>query len=543
MKSAAILLRPMGRGAVVASAAVVAGLSTTALGATLSVGPGKTYAKPCEAIAAAHAGDVIEVDAAGNYSGDACVWTTDNLVIRGVNGRAKIDDTNLTVAAGKGIFVDNAPNATIENFELAGAVVPDNNGAGIRTDGGNLTVRNCYFHDNQDGILGSPTTAGQYTVTIEYSEFANNGAGDGFSHNMYIGDYGTFVLRYSYSHGAKVGQLVKTRAYNNFILYNRLTDEPGTTASYEIDIPNGGNSFVIGNLIEQSPQSQNDTIIETGAEGAKNPFQNLYVVNNTIVNDLGKGTFVVSSGAPTTLINNIFSGGGGITNGTNATLRTNFDDSMGNPMLVDPAHFDYHLKAGSPCVDKGSDPGAAGSQSLVPDHEYVHPAGTEGRAVVGNAIDIGAYELGGAVPLGDAGALADAGGTGASGMDSGRSNPSGTDSGSQTAAGDAGLAPDVAAAEASTTGGAGTAQDAGSDVPTGGASSGSVADSSASSGSGGPASDGGSSGQANMAAGGGCGCASVGNDGVSALAAHALGALAMLGSLARRRKKPHPRLH
>src|SRR5512138_3561877 len=89
-------------------------------GNTLTVGPGKTYAKPCAAIAVAQAGDVIEVDSSGNYDGDTCAWSTDNLTVRGVGGgRAKIDLTNVTPAQQKGIFTISAPNATIENFELS----------------------------------------------------------------------------------------------------------------------------------------------------------------------------------------------------------------------------------------------------------------------------------------------------------------------------------------------------------------------------------------------------------------------------------------
>ncbi|HEX7602995.1 MAG TPA: right-handed parallel beta-helix repeat-containing protein, partial [Polyangiaceae bacterium] len=212
-------------------------LPSAALAATLTVGPGKTYAKPCAAIAVAKAGDVIEVDAAGSYDGDTCAWSTDNLTVRGVGGRAKIDLTGVPPAQKKGIFTIAAPNATVENFELSNAaisVADGNNGAGIRHQGTNLTVRNCSFHDNQNGILGAPSVDGQGTVVIESSEFANNGAGDGFSHNMYLNHYASFTLRYSYSHGAKVGHLVKTRAYENFIFYNRITDESATTASYEI---------------------------------------------------------------------------------------------------------------------------------------------------------------------------------------------------------------------------------------------------------------------------------------------------------------------
>ena len=91
--------------------------------ATLQVGPGKTYAKPCLAIAAAKAGDVIEVDASGSYKGDTCAWFTDNLTVRGVNGRAKIDITGVTPAQQKGIFTIAATTATIENMELSGAAI------------------------------------------------------------------------------------------------------------------------------------------------------------------------------------------------------------------------------------------------------------------------------------------------------------------------------------------------------------------------------------------------------------------------------------
>ncbi len=368
-------------------------LSLLVIGATLSV-PSTAYPKPCAAIAAANPGDVIEVDASGSYDGDTCGWSTDNLTVKGVNGRAKIDLTGVTPAQQKGIFTITAPNATIENFELSGASISQgagNNGAGIRHQGTNLTVTNCYFHDNQDGILANPVTNGQGTIVIEYSEFANNGAGDGYSHNMYINNYASFTLRYSYSHGAKVGHLVKTRAEQNFISYNRITDESGTTASYEIDIPNGGTSYVVGNLIEQAQTSQNPAIVTTGEEGTSNTDQHFYFVNNTVVNDLGSGTFVnLASGTTALIENNIFRGKGTLVNG-NATQTTNWDDTKGDPKLANEASFDYHLLAGSPCIDQGTAPGAANE---TPDHEYVHIANTESRAVAGAAIDIGAYELG-----------------------------------------------------------------------------------------------------------------------------------------------------
>src|SRR3989442_1761697 len=62
-----------------------------AVAATLTVGPGKMFAKPCAAIAAAADGDTIEIDAGGNYDGDVCGISKNGLTLRGIGGRAKID--------------------------------------------------------------------------------------------------------------------------------------------------------------------------------------------------------------------------------------------------------------------------------------------------------------------------------------------------------------------------------------------------------------------------------------------------------------------
>lgn len=381
--------------------AVVAGAVTSAHASTLTVGPGKQYARPCQAIAAAQTGDTIDVDA-GHYDGDTCAWTTDALTVRGVGGRAIIDLTGVTPAQQKGIFTIYANMATIENFEFSHAAISQaagNNGAGIRHQGTHLVVRNCYFHDNQNGILGAPMTAGTGTVVIERSEFAHNGAGDGQSHNVYLNHYASVTLRESYSHDAVVGHLFKTRADRNFILYNRLTDEAGATTSYELDVPNGGTTVVLGNLIEQAATSQNGSIVEYAAEGATNPDQHLYFVANTVVNDRGAGNFFLLAGTPTVLVaSNIFKGPGGLPAASaTVTLDHNWTAADGDPMLVGAGTFDYHLAAGSPAIDRGALQGMGGGMSLVPDRQYVHPRSSEPRSVGGAAIDPGAYEFGNVV--------------------------------------------------------------------------------------------------------------------------------------------------
>ncbi len=111
-------------------------------------------------------------------------------------------------------------------------------------DGVGLTVRNCYFHDCDDGIMGAGNTSSD--VLVELSEFNHCGHVDwatnqpdqysGYSHNMYIGTSRTFTLHYCYSHAAAEGHTVKTRALTNYILYNLLTSEDGTS-SRECSLP------------------------------------------------------------------------------------------------------------------------------------------------------------------------------------------------------------------------------------------------------------------------------------------------------------------
>jgi hypothetical protein len=375
-------------------------------GTTLYVGPTRTYTTPCAAIAAASDDDTIQIDA-GLYQNDSCTWTANNLTLVGVldaqGNRPHIDVSGMTgengqphIAEYKGIWVPYGSNTTVQNIEFSGAwILPSEgyNGAGIRISGQNMTILNCYFHDNQDGILES-NIAGS-NITIKFSEFASNGAGDGQTHNVYIGQVASLMFAFNYSHDANVGHLLKSRAAVNSILYNRLTGENGTD-SYEIDLPNGGTSYVIGNLVEKGPNAQNNTMLAYLEEGTttNNPGQDLYVVNNTFVHLASSGGYFVEDESTTTgalLQNNIFYGTATITNQSNATLVTN---STANPLFVDLSDYNYQLEAGSPDIAAGTPPGSANGNSLTPQYQYVDPACGQARTTVG-IIDIGAYAYNG----------------------------------------------------------------------------------------------------------------------------------------------------
>jgi hypothetical protein len=351
----------------------------------LEVGPEHELKTPSAAAKVAHDGDTVQIQP-GLYARDVAVWTQNRLTIRAVGGRAHLRADGAH-AEGKAIWVIKGAHTTIENIEFSGAKVPDRTGAGIRLEGPGLTVRNSYFHHNENGILGGGPAN---DLVIEHSEFAHNGFGDGQSHNLYVGGR-SFTLRYSYVHHAIVGHNVKSRAIKNYISYNRIMDEKDGRASYAIDLPDGGLSLVIGNLIQQGPMNENRTVVAYGAEGYKNPSNELYFVNNTVVNDdpWGGRFFLIRAGADAVrVINNLFSGPGELSAGK-GELRNNHRAPRSE--LVDPDNYDYRLQAGSRAIARGLDAGTAYGFVLRPAAEYQHPMQMRRRSTSGQ-LDLGALE-------------------------------------------------------------------------------------------------------------------------------------------------------
>jgi hypothetical protein len=223
----------------------------------LTVGPGKQYVTVRAAAAASQNGDTVHITA-GEYRGDVATWNASNLTICGIGGRAKLYADGVH-EGGKGIWVIRGSNTTVHGVEFHDARVPDQNGAGIRQEGPTLTLRDTGFYDSENGILSDAGT--NSTITIEYSEFARNGFGDGFTHNIYIGQIGVLNVRYSFFHEAKVGHNLKTRARENNIENSYFADGSNGTSSYLLNFDNGGRALVRGNLLHKGPLASNSILI------------------------------------------------------------------------------------------------------------------------------------------------------------------------------------------------------------------------------------------------------------------------------------------
>jgi hypothetical protein len=293
------------RSASLAAALLVASFGT-ASAATLRVGAQQQYKLPSEAIAHAHDGDTIAIEP-GSYI-DCALVRQNNLTIEGTGPGVVMTDQ---VCRGKAILITNGNNITIRNVTLQRARVPDQNGAGIRGQGGNLTVVNARFINNENGILVAPNPAA--TVRVIGSEFVDNGTCAGAcAHGIYAGFIGALEVENSRFFDTHEGHSIKSRAARTTVLHCDIQDGPNGTSSYQVDVPNGGTVRIEDNKMQKGPHAQNHgTAIAIGEGGVKHPSDGIIIHNNTLINDTGfETTFVRNiTATPAQLSGNVFKGG------------------------------------------------------------------------------------------------------------------------------------------------------------------------------------------------------------------------------------------
>ena len=352
---------------------------------TWRVGPGHPLKHPSEAAKKAGDGDIIEI-AAGTYHNDHTRWTQNDITIRGIGGMAHLTSKGL-IPNRKAIWVLRGNNILIENIEFSGAAVKDGNGAGIRHEGGDLTLRNTFFHNNEFSILAGRLS--DSSIEINSSRFWFQKRKNRFSHGIYIGAIRRLTLAGNHFKGTDQGHHVKSRAFANHILYNRIEDVPGGNSSRLIDLPNCGLSFIIGNDLHQASTARNFTAIGYGHEGCENRSKaqkKLYVINNTFVNEAKKGTLTDNRPDGEAMVwNNLIFGRARLLRG-NGQENNNVLEA-----LAQRSSGSWDALPGSTAINGAAKLSSAEGVSLLPTMEFDPPFGTRERPHYGD-LDVGSRE-------------------------------------------------------------------------------------------------------------------------------------------------------
>ena len=262
--------------------------SAAAAAATLEVGPDQQFKAPSAAAAVAKAGDTIRI-APGEYF-DCAVWSASGLTIEGQGAGAVITDKT---CEGKALFITRGDDITLRNLTFTRARVPDENGAGIRAEGKNLSIERCKFINNQEGILAGDSPGSH--IAIADSEFVRNGTCTGAcAHGIYMGHIALLEVKSSKFLETKDGHHIKSRALKTELIGNEIVDGKEGTASYLVEIPNGGALIMRANVLEKGPNNSNHSAaIVIGAEGVSQPTAELQFVDNKFTNDYrGETVFV-----------------------------------------------------------------------------------------------------------------------------------------------------------------------------------------------------------------------------------------------------------
>lgn len=290
---------------VVLALACALGLSACAA-SVVEVGPTRAIKSPGPAMAAALSGDTVRIDP-GVYH-DCAVVRGSHVTIEGTGPGVMLSGR---ICGGKAIIVTQGDDITIRDLTLRGARARPRNGAGIRAEGTGLTVENVRFLDNENGILTAPNP--RSTVRIVNSDFERNGTceGPGCAHGVYAGRIGALDIENSRFLGQRVGHHIKSRARFTVVRNCLIEDGPDGTASYRIDVSNGGTVMIEGNTIETGPNATNfSAAIAIGLEGETQPSGGVLIRNNRFTNNsAGRAIFVRNAGpVPARLEGNVLRG-------------------------------------------------------------------------------------------------------------------------------------------------------------------------------------------------------------------------------------------
>lgn len=269
-------LRPSGLALAAATLAGAVPGAAPAAARVLEVGPGRAYPLPSAAAAAARDGDSVAI-APGVYF-DCAEWHASDLTIAATGPGVTVTDK---ACAGKAAFVISGDRVTVRGIGFARIRVPDGNGAGIRAEGSDLTVQDCGFVNNQDGILSG--RQGGF-LRISDSRFIANGASfdDRPTHAVLVGALDLLRIDHTSFREARGGDDVLSSARRTELVADRFADEGGHMAGALVMV-HGGALTLDGNTVELAAGAADrpGAVLFTGDASA------LAVRGNTLVEPAG----------------------------------------------------------------------------------------------------------------------------------------------------------------------------------------------------------------------------------------------------------------
>lgn len=175
-----------------------------------------------------------------------------------------------TACEEKAAFVLRGQGSVVDGLVFRKMAVGDGNGAGIRSEVGDLTVRNSMFLDSQEGILGGQPNGQR--ITIDHSSFAGLGQCEltpSCSHAIYLANQGSVTITHSRFERGTGGHYVKLRVPNVRIEDNSFDDTRGHKTNYMIDLPEGSRGLIAHNTFVQGPDKENHSGLVVVAAEAK----------------------------------------------------------------------------------------------------------------------------------------------------------------------------------------------------------------------------------------------------------------------------------
>lgn len=362
---------------------------------TLVAGPQGTPMELTQALQQARDGDTIEL-LPGEYLGRLVIENR-RLTLRGVaGGKPAVIQGEGKMREAKALWIVRGGEVTLENLEFRGARANDGGAAGVRQEGGKLSIRHCSFFDNEHGLLAANDSAAELRIESSVFGMAPKVVG-GLYHLINIGRIGKFSVTGTRFQQGFEGHLMKLRARESFIGYNFIHDGTRGGASYEIDLAAGGMATVIGNVIGQGADTQNPVVLAYATDGQPWERNALYVAHNTFVNHGWMPAWFLRvfkdhlpADTDIQVINNLVVGPGVFWLGAPGHFEGNRQALAS--MLRDIDTYAFELAPGSVWRGSGVDPRRVAGRDLAPQAEFEWPVGTRALKDEGERWTPGAYQ-------------------------------------------------------------------------------------------------------------------------------------------------------